>query len=43
MEPIEISAGNLYAECHPEGDEQRLVIDAIEWARVLTEAEEELL
>jgi len=43
VEPIEISGGNLYAECLPEGDEQRLVIDAIEWARVLTEAEEQLL
>jgi len=43
VEPIETDGGNLYAECLPEGDEQRLVIDSIEWARVLTETEERML
>ena len=40
VEPIEMDAANLYAECLPDANEERFLIDRIEWARVLTEAEE---
>jgi predicted DNA-binding transcriptional regulator YafY len=43
VEPIELDGGTLYAACFPRGDERALVLDLIDWARVLTEAEEELL
>ncbi len=43
VEPTDINARNLHATCFPRGDERRFVVDRIEWVRVLTEAEEELL
>ena len=43
VEPIEVDPMHLYATCFPDGDERRLVVDRIEWVRVLTEAEERLL
>jgi len=43
VEPTDIDARDLHASCFPRGDERRFVIDRIEWVRILTEAEEELL
>lgn len=43
VEPIEIDTMHLYAPCFPAGDERQLVVDRIEWVRVLTEAEERLV
>ena len=43
VEPIEGDAIHVYATCFPGGDERQLVLDRIEWVRVLTEAEERLI
>jgi len=43
VEPTDLDARKLYAHCFPRGNERIFVVDRIEWARVLTEAEEELL
>jgi len=43
VEPTELDGRNLYASSVPDGNERRFVVDRIEWARVLTDAEEDLL
>ncbi|MDQ6726787.1 MAG: helicase-associated domain-containing protein, partial [Actinomycetota bacterium] len=43
VEPTDIEGRALYAACFPRGDERTFHVDRIEWVRVLTEAEEELL
>ncbi|MGI8807206.1 MAG: helicase-associated domain-containing protein [Acidimicrobiales bacterium] len=40
VEPTDLDGRHLYAMCLPGGEERSLVVDRIEWARVLTEAEE---
>jgi hypothetical protein len=43
VEPTDIDEDRLYAECLPRGNERVFLVDLVEWARVLTEAEEDLL
>ncbi len=43
VEPTDLDGRHLYATCFPAGNERRFRLDMIEWARVLTEAEEDLL
>ncbi len=43
VEPTELDGRHLYAHCFPMGNERTFVIDRIEWARILTDAEENLL
>jgi hypothetical protein len=43
VEPIEVDTVYLYGTCYPDGDDRQLVVDRIEWVRVLTEAEERLV
>lgn len=43
VEPTDVNGRRLYAACFPRGNDRTFTIARIEWARVLTEAEEELL
>jgi hypothetical protein len=43
VEPTDLDRAKLYAACWPRGNERSFIVDHIEWVRVLTEAEEDLL
>jgi hypothetical protein len=43
VEPSDVDHHRLSARCFPRGNSRTFVLDLIEWARVLTEAEEDLL
>ena len=43
VEPTDLDGRHLYANSFPDGDDRSFLVDRIEWARVLTEAEEGLL
>jgi predicted DNA-binding transcriptional regulator YafY len=43
VEPTDVEGDRLYANCFPRGNQRTFVIDVVEWARVLTEAEEDQL
>lgn len=43
VEPTDLDGRNLYASCFPRGNRRTFAVGRIEWARILTEAEEELL
>lgn len=43
VEPISVDGRRLHAHCFPRGDRRSFVLALVEWARVLTEAEEDLL
>jgi len=43
VEPTDLDGRHLYANCFPDGEDRSFVIDRIEWVRVLTAAEEDLL
>jgi len=43
LEPTDMDGRYVYGDTFPDGDEESLIIDLIQWARVLTHAEEALL
>lgn len=43
VEPTDVDDRRLYAHCFPRRNERSFMLDLIEWARVLTEAEEDLV